>query len=321
MKHPATPSNESERLEELHKLGILDTQSEERFDRFTRLARRLFDVPIVLVSLVDANRQWFKSRQGLNAVETPRDISFCGHAILNDETLVVEDTTADNRFNDNPLVTSDPNIRFYAGCPVQSPSGHPLGTVCLIDDKPRVMTDEDLETLRDISAMVSAEIASLQMAMTDDLTEISNRRGFDMLASQALAMCRRNGQTATLVMIDMDGFKQINDRFGHHEGDRALRSFASLLLQTFRDSDVIARFGGDEFCALLTGTNASDAQISIKRLEAAVGDFNRQSELPFSLHFSTGTVSCAVETDLAELLRKADRQMYAAKSVNKRSRA
>ena len=145
--------NEAIRLDELQRLGILDTAQEERFDRYTKLARRLFDMPIVLVSLVDSNRQWFKSRVGLAATETPRDISFCGHAILEEQPLIIEDASADKRFHDNPLVTTDPNIRFYAGCPVKGPDGHPLGTICLIDREPRVHSDSDIESLKDIGDM------------------------------------------------------------------------------------------------------------------------------------------------------------------------
>jgi GAF domain-containing protein len=120
---PSLPLDECERLDALRALGILDTEGEERFDRITRLAKRLFGVPIALISLVDQDRQWFKSRQGLDASETSREISFCGHAILKDSALVVSDTLNDERFHDNPLVTSEPSIRFYAGQPLRAPGG------------------------------------------------------------------------------------------------------------------------------------------------------------------------------------------------------
>ena len=123
MKTPELPADERTRLEILRSLKILDTLPEERFDRLTRLARKLFDVPIALVSLVDVNRQWFKSSAGLDATETPREISFCGHAILGDDILVVSDTQLDERFHDNPLVTGGPAIRFYAGCPLTGANG------------------------------------------------------------------------------------------------------------------------------------------------------------------------------------------------------
>ncbi len=156
----ATPtSNEKQRLQALYRLGILDTPSEERFDRVTRIARHLFSVPIALVSLVDRERQWFKSKQGLGAFETGRDISFCGHAIKSEELFVVEDTLHDERFSDNPLVVGEPHIRFYAGCPLKAPGGEIIGTLCLIDTKPRSLSDRDCECLRDLGMQVESELS------------------------------------------------------------------------------------------------------------------------------------------------------------------
>src|SRR5690242_11997132 len=136
MQAPAKPKDEEQRLETLRALNILDTVPEERYDRLTRLAKRLFDVPIALVSIIDEDRQWFKSSMGVDAKETSREISFCGHAILGDEILEVPDATKDERFNDNPLVIENPNIRFYAGCPLAVANGSKIGTLCLIDDHP-----------------------------------------------------------------------------------------------------------------------------------------------------------------------------------------
>ncbi|MDH3589963.1 MAG: GAF domain-containing protein, partial [Gammaproteobacteria bacterium] len=184
MIKPAIPHDEEARVAALKDTGVLDTCPEERFDRYTRLTRRLFDVPIALVSLVDRERQWFKSKQGLEASETPRDISFCGHAILGDEIFVVENASNDERFHDNPLVTEDPSIRFYAGCPLTSPDGHRLGTLCIIDCEPRVLQSTDLDALQDIAAMVSSELAALRLATIDELTGLSNRRAFNMIADQ-----------------------------------------------------------------------------------------------------------------------------------------
>ncbi len=158
MQPPATPPDEPKRLEALRALNILDTPPEPRYDRITRLAQRFFQVPIVLVSLVDADRQWFKSRQGLAAAETPRNISFCGHAILADDLLVVPDTLEDERFCDNPLVCGNPDIRFYAGAPLHDPAGLRLGTLCLIDRQPRKFSPEDRQTLRDLADGVEAEL-------------------------------------------------------------------------------------------------------------------------------------------------------------------
>lgn len=137
---------------------VLDTEPEERFDSITAFCATAFRVPIALVSLIDADRQWFKSRQGLDACETGRDISFCGHAILQEDPLVVPDALEDPRFADNPLVTGEPKIRFYAGMPLRLSSGFRVGTLCLIDRKPRRLEPEDLVLFRDLARLVVREL-------------------------------------------------------------------------------------------------------------------------------------------------------------------
>ena len=150
MQEPSIPINEASRIKSLIKLDVLDTDPDERFDRITRIAKRMFDVHIALISLVDKNRQWFKSKQGISAEETSRKISICGHAIarpisLNSENRIMEipDTLLDIRFKDNPLVLSTPNIRFYAGFVLQSHDDFNLGALCLIDTKPRKLSSAD----------------------------------------------------------------------------------------------------------------------------------------------------------------------------------
>ncbi len=151
--------DERARLQSLQDLQVLDTDEEERFDRVVRLAQGLFDVPMVAVSLIDTDRQWFKSRVGLDVRETPRSAAFCDHTIRKAGPMVVTDATDDDRFRQNPLVTGDPNIRFYAGHPIQSPGGHPVGTLCLIDTEPRHMTAEQLDLLEDLAGWVEQELA------------------------------------------------------------------------------------------------------------------------------------------------------------------
>ena len=157
---PRTPPTEGERLADLHAIGVLDTPPEERFDRITRRAAQHFRVPIALVSLVDADRQWFKSHQGTDATQTRRDISFCGHAILGERTFVVEDAYLDARFAGNPLVHGEPHIRFYAGYPLRGPQGHRVGSFCIIDHQPRHMSEEDVRVLEELGHQVEAELAT-----------------------------------------------------------------------------------------------------------------------------------------------------------------
>ena len=142
----------------LRALRILDTEPEDRFDRITRLASALFDAPIALVSLVDENRQWFKSCYGLNAKETSRDASFCAHVVYNREPMIVTDTFQDERFADNPLVINEPRIRFYAGCPLILDDGACIGTLCVIDTRPHPQEVSDVARLRDLADLVVQEI-------------------------------------------------------------------------------------------------------------------------------------------------------------------
>ena len=241
MIKPQIPKNEAERLHALRTLEILDSSHEERFDRVTRMAKRMFGVPISLVSLVDENRQWFKSAQGIDASETPREISFCGHAINNDGLFIIPNALEDERFHDNPLVTDAPNIRFYAGYPLKLRQGINLGTLCLIDSEPKNLSEEDQQLLEDLGAMIEQEIRSIQLATLDELTLISNRRGFLSLAEHCRKVCRRKKMSIHMVLFDLNKFKPINDKYGHHEGDFALTKFAEALQETFRESDVIGK--------------------------------------------------------------------------------
>ncbi|RZA17058.1 MAG: sensor domain-containing diguanylate cyclase [Proteobacteria bacterium] len=321
MLAPAKPVHEEERVHALHALNILDTRPEERFDRLTRLARRLFDVPIALVSLVDSDRQWFKSCQGMAATETSRDVSFCAHAILSDQILMVPDAGSDERFHDNPLVTGEPKIRFYAGCPLKVGNGSNVGTLCLLDTRPRVLDAEERGLLLDLASMAEREIAALQLASIDDLTQLSNRRGFEALAEHALSMCRRMGTPASLLFFDLDRFKAINDTFGHAEGDRALVTFAQVLRRVLREMDVIGRMGGDEFVALLLGSNAAAGDAVIDRLGQALAEANAELQGRYTISYSVGRIEYdpGRHDSVKRMLADADGAMYARKQAARRS--
>ena len=154
------PTDDEQRLRALRELLILDTPPEDRFDRIVKFASEEFDMPIVLVSLVDAKRQWFKARLGLDVCETDRASSFCGHAITQPQLLVVEDTLQDERFHDNPLVVGAPNIRFYAGAPLQLPGGEIVGTLCMIDRRPRTLDAMDRAIFGSLRERVVGELVS-----------------------------------------------------------------------------------------------------------------------------------------------------------------
>ncbi len=312
MKKPDKPQDEDVRIKALHSLNILDTPAEERFDRLTRLAKRMFGVPIALVSLVDENRQWFKSCDGLDASETPREISFCGHAILEDGLFVVNDAARDARFADNPLVLNDPNIRFYAGYPLKHHDGSRLGTLCIIDREPRTLSGEDIEAFNDLAQLAENELAGFQLATLDELTGISNRRGFTTLAQNSLSLCTRQGMKATLAFFDLNDFKTINDRFGHAEGDMALIAFANQMKNTFRNSDIFARLGVMSSLYYFTNTSIEFAQELVARFRKSMDAYNKEAGRGYDISFSDGIVEvkCDKNSSMESLLNQADTLMY-----------
>lgn len=312
MKKPSMPKTEEKRLSALKLLKILDTACEERFDRLTQLASRMFDVPIALVSLVDENRQWFKSCAGLSAQETSREISFCGHAILGDDVFVINDAAKDIRFMDNPLVTNEPNIRFYAGCPLKSIDGHNLGTLCIIDKKPRHLSENDLLNLKDLAKLVEQELTAVELATVDELTQIANRRGFVALAQKGVDICIRQNVPASLVFLDLDNFKPINDQHGHMAGDKVLTNLSNHMKNVFRTSDFIGRIGGDEFAILLTDATFEAAVASMERLQSVLNEDNDKCCLQHEISFSYGVVNVELHDnpDIESLLKKADTLMY-----------
>lgn len=290
MQKPAIPKDEQTRLNVLKALEILDTPAEERFDRLTRIVQELFSVPIALITLVDRERQWFKSAIGLDATETPRDISFCAHTILGDDVLVVDDTKTDRRFYKNPMVRDEPGVRFYAGYPLRSIEGNKLGALALMDRKPRGFGEHHKQMLQDLAALVEREIQSSQLATVDELTLISNRRGFLALANKNMKLCQRKRMPASLVLIDLDQFEQINARHGQAAGDRALRLFADNMKNVARESDVVGRLAGDEFGILFADAEKDTARKIMTRFVSQLDSLCQQETLEFALPFSHGIV-------------------------------
>ncbi|TGN39804.1 sensor domain-containing phosphodiesterase [Marinobacter confluentis] len=502
---------EKRRLTALKRLGILDTAPEERFDRLTNIVRRIYQVPITLISLIDDDRQWFKSSHGVDLAETPREHAFCDHTIRQDKMFIVEDAANDVRFKDNPLVTGPPYVRFYAGMPIREPSGFKIGSLCIIDRVPRRVQEMDLDLLRNIASLVEDEIerayltgdhkdfievshltrsihraqniflthdsldasfefvlndllaltasqfgfigeilhhsdntpylkvgaitniawdpatealyqqvrrrgmifeqnnnligaalnadqaiiandfptdprrgglpeghpainsffgahiyagsdkvgliglanradgysASLEgelepllqtvgqlierkrlyrektehkqslerAANYDSLTGLPNRRRLTELFQQEIVEADRRKGLVSVCFIDLDGFKEINDRYGHSTGDDVLKEVASRLKDSLRDHDVIARLGGDEFVAILRDVESDtvyDRILEAIRQPLSFGKHN------FQLSGSMGvTVYPDDKVDIDLLLRHADQAMYAAKESGK----
>jgi diguanylate cyclase (GGDEF)-like protein/PAS domain S-box-containing protein len=453
---------ETERLQALRSLEILDTPAEASLDRITRLVSKVLDVPIALVTLVDEKRQWFKSRVGIEVVETLRDDAFCAHAILQDGPMVVPDATRDARFSDNCLVTQAPHVRFYAGVPIRTSQGYAVGTLCAIDEQSRVLTHDELTILCDLADMVSREIqlrenlmqVRTQAKKTDDLFEASeaayrsmfelasvgialvapdgnwisvnqalcdlvgysvqelkgltfqditfpddlnadmgllrqlvggdidhyqlekrylhnngkpvwadlsvtkklsadgeleyfisiiqniqgrkeleqeakhdaltgllNRRALDSFLPIAQARADRSKMLLALLFLDLDGFKGINDTYGHDAGDELLRVISQRLTVSVRRTDSLIRLAGDEFIVILEGIvpGANEAREVANKLLTAIAEpmiikghsITTQASIGFSI-YEPGSGKAP-----DELIREADRWMYKAKHLGK----
>jgi len=440
--------NEVSRLKALHELGLLTSPSDERFERVTRLAKAIFDMPIVLISFIDKDVQFFKSSVGIDLTQTPKNISFCMHAIKEDKLMVVEDALEDERFKTNQLVLGKPHIRFYAGAVLRSYEQYAIGTLCIIDTKPRTLTEQQktllldlaqgaqnelhlhymnilqqenerlawiceqsaygilytdsdkrivwcntgfsrlsgyrLEELkgktpgtvlqgadtssqtirrlnrqisrgkpfeadilnyhksgqsywvniqgrplqnksgqiygyiaiqRDVTSRVNRYNELEKLAYVDELTGLTNRRYLEEQFELLIASPLQRGQVA-LFVIDLDGFKMVNDTYGHQAGDEVLREVASRLLSLSRQGDLITRLGGDEFVMVISDVSASEIkQIGGRLAQLCLEPIALESGEDVTVGMSIG-VSCFPDdgSSLKTLHSQADQAMYYAKS-------
>lgn len=262
--------DEPARLAALRRAGILDTPREEPFDRITELVRSVLKLPIATVSLVDAERQWLKSIVGLDVSETPRNLSFCTHTIKTREPLIVRDATQDHRFCDYPYVAGEPGVRSYIGIPLETPDGYNIGALCGLDTVPRDFSVAEIAIMKDFAKLVMNELELRQIANSDSLTGAMTRRGWMESVETQIARCRKNGQPASIVLLDIDHFKRINDSHGHAAGDRILRDVAQICFQALRQADLFARIGGEEFAIFLPLTASADAAALAERLREKI---------------------------------------------------
>lgn len=447
------PELETQRLAKLRSYEILDSLPEEAYERITRLTATILDMPAAMVSLVDGDRQWFKSQVGGGRNDIPRELSFCAHAICQHGVFVVEDASRDPRFSDNPFVTHHPHLRFYAGAPLRASGGLNIGTLCVLDTRPRTLSEADRQSLSDLAALVMdaldtrliidrAETAErrfldaveclpdgfvlydkddrlvisnrrfrelyalssehirpgarfeeilrhgvergqfpdalgneeawiaacleahrnpgepveqhlpddtwlrvherrtsdgglvgfrfdiselkrqerelARLAWTDSLTGAMNRRRILELAETEISRARRHGSDVSLMILDADHFKQINDRNGHTAGDEVLRGMVGRWKGVLRAHDLIGRIGGEEFCILLPEVGLEGAAKVAEKLRMAT------AELPFAFEgqllratVSIGVATLAPDHDLPALMRAADRALYEAKEAGR----
>jgi diguanylate cyclase (GGDEF)-like protein/PAS domain S-box-containing protein len=451
MKIAPLPEDEQERLTELKKYNILDSEPEAVFDNMVQLASYICQTPIAAISLIDTDRQWFKSIVGIDAKETPRDVAFCAHAILQDDAFVIPDALLDERFFDNPLVTEGPEIRFYAGVPLVTSNGHHLGTLCVIDTVARELKSEQLDAVKTLADSVMAHldlglshkeirkyVDDLQLSATifdsaneaivvtdannnfitvnpaftaltgyslvevvgqtpkilksgrqdrifyqqmwhqlntmgfwdgelwnkrkngeeyaewlsikvvfnedgskkmhvalfsdvtqkkqadeiiwkqanyDILTQLPNRQLFNDRLEHEIKMSHRTNLSLALLFIDLDFFKSVNDIMGHDVGDLLLVAVAKRISAVVRESDTVARMGGDEFTAILPQIeSAEDAKrVIISIVETLAQPFNLNGEV-ITISASVGVAIYPQDAkDSKELMIKADKAMYKVK--------
>ena len=447
------PAQEAERVAKLRSYEILDSLPEEAYERITRLTAKILDMPAAMISLVDGDRQWFKAQLGGDRNEIPRDLSFCAHTICQNDVLVIEDTREDPRFADNPFVTGHPRLRFYAGAPLRASGGLNIGALCVLDTKPRTLSEAERRSLEDLAAIVMdaldtrliidraetaerrladaveclpdgfvlfdkddrlvicntryreiyAKSADLirpgarfedlvrwgvergqypdalgneeawiarrlechqnpgepieqhlpndiwfriqerrtsdggtvgyrlditnlkrqerdleRLAWTDSLTGAMNRRRFMELAGDEIERAGRHGMDVSLLVLDLDHFKQINDRNGHTAGDRVLKSAVERWKGVLRSHDLVGRIGGEEFCVLLPKVGPDGAARIAENLRRAIAD------LPFAFEgqllratISIGVATLAPGQDLPDMMRCADMALYEAKGAGR----
>lgn len=447
------PAQEAERLARLRSYEILDSLPEETYQRITRLAAQMLDMPVAVISLVEGDRQWFKAHVGGDRNEIPRELSFCAHAICQADVFVIEDATKDARFAQNPFVTDGPKIRFYAGAPLRTNDGLNMGALAVLDTKPRTFSQKDKQNLTDFAAMVMdaletrliidrAETAErrfidameslpngfvlydkddrlvicnqryreiyaesapfivpgasfeeiirkgvengqyleavgreeafiaerlhkhqnpgdpieqhlagdrwlsvqerrtsegglvgfridittlkrqerelVRLAWTDSLTGVMNRHRFMELAGKEVDRARRHGSQMSLLLLDADHFKHINDRYGHAAGDVVLKDLVERWGKSLRSHDLIGRIGGEEFGILLPEVDLHNAVCTANRLRKEI------AELPFAFEgqllrvtVSIGVATLAAGDDLPALMRRADLALYRAKEAGR----
>jgi diguanylate cyclase (GGDEF)-like protein len=275
------------KLAHLPMLDLLYTPIEERFERVTRLARRSLGVPVAAITLVSSEKQWFKSVSGWTVTELPRDRSLCNLTIEANALVSIPDTKDDPRTANHPLVVAGPKFRAYAGLPLTDGDGLVSGTIAVYDVKPRALSAADRQTLADLAGIAQAEIARDRLrsahasltaklgvarreAMMDPLTRLWNRRGAMLLLESALDAADRRSTPLTVALVDLDGFKQVNDTMGHAIGDEVLRKVAGRLVGSVRSDDIVCRIGGDEFLLLFVDSDLHSSHSIAARILSSI---------------------------------------------------
>ena len=314
MSFDARLHDEEARLSALRRCEILDTPREAPFERITNLVRTVLDVPIATVSLIDSDRQWYKSCVGMSDDILPREHSFCTYTIQSRQPLTVPDTLLDQRFATYPSVTGEPFIRSYLGVPLASPDGYNLGSLCALDTKPRTFEVSQVEVLKSFAALVTDELELRRIAQFDSLTGAETRRSFLLEMAKAISKYKRNRTAAALLAMDIDHFKGVNDSFGHPFGDSVLREVSHVIQSQLRSGDVLGRLGGEEFGILLSDCTPDSALQSAERFRQSLQQVSFAQQPALRVTASFGVCSLSEGELSSELwLARADEALYKSK--------
>jgi diguanylate cyclase (GGDEF)-like protein len=327
-------NTETLQIAELHMLDAYCTPIEERFERITRLAARALQWPVVAITTVTQQTQWFKSVMGWDVGELAVDQSLCKRTITKARPVVVGDLQRFAQYVNHPLVTGPPNFRCYAGAPLLNAKGTVIGTFCALDFEPRNVSRSDYRTVLDLSELAQRELltsvlhsaqASLvaklsiarRQALLDPLTKTWNRRGGTLLLEEGIFNSKKKGASIGVLAVDIDDFKVTNDTFGHQVGDRALQMVAKELMACVRNNDGVCRFGGDEFFVVISGVDHDTIERIAARVKKRISQhlLKTNSHQDASVSVSIGiTWAAASDSKTAEeLIAEADRELYANK--------
>jgi len=309
------PDNEVHRLRELQRYNLLDGGMSTHLDKLVELVADVFNIPIALVSLIDADRQWFLARYGLGLHETSRQAAFCAHTITNESGLVITDALKDERFSNNPLVIGNPFIRFYAGAPLTSKNGYKIGTLCVIDHVSRTFESRKIEILRKISDIVMHEIDTQEKSLFCPITKVYLKSVFCQFATREMRMARENHYELCLLNLDMDNFSQPNNRWGHHAADSILHDVCATIKNRLKTEDLVGRIIDDEFSVLLVNVNEEEglwrAEEIRRELSALPGIYDHSDYRP---RISGGfTRMLPADRDVTDLFNRAERALWIAK--------
>ncbi len=325
------------KLAKLHALDPFYTPLEERFERLTRLARRALSVPIAAITIVQGDRQWFKSVAGLEITELPMAKSLCGAVLKEGKPVIVKDALEDLDLMSNPLVLGEPKIRFYAGHPIKDSDGKTIGTFCVMGMKPRTTDTNFGPTLTDLGEMAQRELFSVELnnaqselvaklgearrqAMFDPLTRLWNRRGGIDLLNKALDEALRHDHTLGIYLADIDNFKSVNDEYGHQVGDEVLSLIARKIVGSVRPQDLVCRYGGDEFLVIVHDVEQKDCAEIAERVcdgirNAPVRTRGGTARVTLSIGIAMRNRGDGITTH--GLIEKADQALYSSKRAGR----